>query len=168
MAIELTHEGTLPFENGYLIFDKSRIAGGFFLMDMTNISITDIPEDEPVPRRRLRNHLKSDDFFHVDKYPNTQLRITETKIISAHKIRATANLTIKDVTKPVSFIINRIKKSASLPYRYRTHLTINRFNWNISYQGSYWERISSIIDNNLVDTDINLRIDIVISSYYQE
>jgi polyisoprenoid-binding protein YceI len=47
-------------------------------------------------------HLKSDDFFAAQKYP--QLKLTLKKINwSGNKFTATADLTIRDVTKPVTF-----------------------------------------------------------------
>jgi polyisoprenoid-binding protein YceI len=47
-------------------------------------------------------HLKSDDFFNAAQYP--QLKIVMKKITWAgNKFTATADLTIRDVTKPVTF-----------------------------------------------------------------
>lgn len=47
-------------------------------------------------------HLKSPDFFDVEKYPEITFRSTGVEIISADESRMTGDLTIKDVTKPVT------------------------------------------------------------------
>ena len=57
------HEGTVKLSTGHLLLRDGKIMGGEFIADMNSISITDIPSHEPVPRRRLRNHLKSEDFL---------------------------------------------------------------------------------------------------------
>ena len=48
------------------------------------------------------NHLRSDDFFAVDKYP--EIKFTDGKLnkISDSEYKLTGNLTIRDVTKEVS------------------------------------------------------------------
>ncbi|HBX66477.1 MAG TPA: hypothetical protein DEG32_10085, partial [Balneolaceae bacterium] len=46
---------------------------------------------------------------------------------------------------------------------YEASFQINRFDWNISYQGSYWERITSIIDNNFVDAEMDITVKLTAS-----
>ncbi|RIK16359.1 MAG: polyisoprenoid-binding protein [Acidobacteria bacterium] len=47
-------------------------------------------------------HLKSADFFDVETYPNLTFVSTEVKAVDADTLRVTGDLTIKDVTKPVT------------------------------------------------------------------
>jgi polyisoprenoid-binding protein YceI len=49
------------------------------------------------------NHLKSDDFFNAAKYPKMTFKSTSFKKISGNKYALTGNLTLRDVTKPVTF-----------------------------------------------------------------
>jgi polyisoprenoid-binding protein YceI len=48
-------------------------------------------------------HLKSDDFFNAEKYPQMKFQGTSFKKLSGSKYELTGNLTIRDVTKPVKF-----------------------------------------------------------------
>ncbi|NGM61816.1 YceI family protein [Sphingobacterium sp. SGG-5] len=48
-------------------------------------------------------HLKSGDFFDVETYPNINFRSTSIEKTSDDEYRVTGDLTIKDVTKPVTF-----------------------------------------------------------------
>ncbi len=48
-------------------------------------------------------HLKSADFFNVEDYPNISFRSTSVEKKSSDEYRVTGDLTIKDVTKSVTF-----------------------------------------------------------------
>ena len=47
-------------------------------------------------------HLKSDDFFSVDKFPTIHFAGTSFKRVAGEDYELTGNLTIRDVTKPVT------------------------------------------------------------------
>lgn len=157
------HEGTVNLSEGYLLLDNGQIIGGHIIADMNSIAITDIPEHETVPRRRLRNHLKSDDFFHVDEYPTAEFKITQTETFKSDSLRVLGDLSIRDVTKSISFVASK-KPDQNSTLILSASFTIDRFEYNISYQGSYWSRLTSILDNNLVDADISLSIELITAS----
>lgn len=68
------HIGTINFKSGELVFTNNKLTGGTFIVDMTTIKNTDL-EDKDL-NAKLVNHLKSDDFFNVDKYPEAKLVFT--------------------------------------------------------------------------------------------
>lgn len=88
------YEGTLqgPNESG---FDGSKVA---FSLDVASISTKQTDRD---------NHLKSADFFDVEKFPKISFANGVLKATSGDDYELTGDLTIKDATKPV-------KLSASL------------------------------------------------------
>jgi polyisoprenoid-binding protein YceI len=47
------------------------------------------------------NHLRSDDFFNAEKYPNMVFKGKSMKKVSENKFRLTGDFTIRDVTKQV-------------------------------------------------------------------
>jgi polyisoprenoid-binding protein YceI len=47
-------------------------------------------------------HLRSADFFDVEKYPYITFTLTSVEAIDAESFRVKGDLTIKDVTKPIS------------------------------------------------------------------
>ncbi len=83
------------------------------------------------------NHLKSADFFEVEKYPNMTFK--STKILATGKpdhYLLYGDLTIKDVTKEVIFDvyyggIAKSDKGEKLGLKAKT--TINRFDYNINF-----------------------------------
>lgn len=64
-----------------------------FSADMSTIS-TNSPDRD--------NHLKSADFFEVEKYPHMTFQSTSVKKVDGDEYELVGNLTIRDVTKPVT------------------------------------------------------------------
>ena len=154
------HEGTVNMSSGNLLYIDGRLSGGRLYADMNSIAITDIPEHETLARRNLRNHLKSDDFFHTKEYPTAAFEITGTHPVGADSLHLRGVLTIRDVSKPIALRAWR-QPVPDGSYRYTTHFTIDRFKWNIAYQGSFWEKITSILDNSLVDSGIDIEVEVI-------
>lgn len=48
-------------------------------------------------------HLKSDDFFNAEQYPNMVFKSTSFKKLSDNKYLLSGNLTIRNITRPVRF-----------------------------------------------------------------
>lgn len=46
-------------------------------------------------------HLRSADFFDVEKYPYITFKITSIQAVDAESFKVTGDLTVKDVTKPI-------------------------------------------------------------------
>lgn len=90
-----SHRGTVKLKSGFLTIVNRELLSGEFVIDMTSISNREGIE-------KLENHLKSADFFEVDKYPTSKFKITEVTNEN-QKIKITGDLTIKDITKKVSF-----------------------------------------------------------------
>ena len=142
-----SHQGTVSLDNGYLLLRNNQIAGGKFIADMSTVAVTDIPKSDPIPRNNLREHLKSEDFFHVEKYPTATFEITHVELRNGDSIDIRGNLTIRDITKTVAFTATRKPGLA-----FYAKLKIDRFNWNVSY-----------LDNSLVDAEITLAVELISS-----
>ena len=63
------HTGTINLQSGWLNWQDNKIMSGEFNIDMSSIKDTEGSE-------RLEGHLKSEDFFGVEKYPTSKLVIT--------------------------------------------------------------------------------------------
>lgn len=83
------------------------------------------------------NHLRSADFFEVEKYPNMTFK--NTKILATGKPNEYllyGKLTIKDVTKDVIFDVyygGKVKSDKGEKLGMKAETTINRFDYNIDY-----------------------------------
>jgi polyisoprenoid-binding protein YceI len=95
-----SHYGTIAIKSGLLEFDKDKLTGGEFVVDMSTITADDLSGES---KGKLENHLKSDDFFGSAKFAESKLKFTSVKMIGKNSYRVTGDLTIKSTTKPVTF-----------------------------------------------------------------
>jgi len=142
------HEGEIELKNGYFIKENGQIVDGSFMVDMATISVTDIPEHEPIPRKNLTNHLKSDDFFGVEKFPTSKFDIISIDTLDSDSLKVSGNLTLKNVTKNIEFNAKYQNDIFSTKFKF------DRFLWKVNYEGN-------LVEKNLVDKDIELTIRIV-------
>lgn len=95
-----SHEGTIKVKEGALQFDGDVLVGGSFVMDMTTIGSTDLQGDY---KGKLDGHLKSDDFFGVEKFPTASLIFTNVKSTGKNSYEVTGDITIKGTTESIAF-----------------------------------------------------------------
>jgi len=83
-------------------------------------------------------HLKSPDFFNVEKYPQMSFRSTKVEKIGDNTGRIDGELTLLGVTKPVTLDV-RFNKAAEFPTNkkfksgFSATTTIKRSEWGLSY-----------------------------------
>jgi len=82
-------------------------------------------------------HLKSDDFFNTEKYPNMLFKSTSMQKLSGNKYALTGNLTIRNVTKPVKFDVTYggTAKDAygNTKAGFKATTVINRFDYGLKW-----------------------------------
>lgn len=81
-------------------------------------------------------HLKKDDFFNAEKFPNMTFRSTSFKRNSDTEYVVTGDLTIRDVTKEITFIATyggQIKTGKKMISAFRGAFTINRFDYKLKW-----------------------------------
>jgi polyisoprenoid-binding protein YceI len=81
-------------------------------------------------------HLKSDDFFNAEKYPNMSFTSTSFRKVKGNKYVLEGNLTIRDVTKKVKFDVtylgtNKTAKGAIAGFKAST--TIDRIAFGLKW-----------------------------------
>lgn len=144
-----SHNGTIELESGYFMMEDDKIVGGEFVMDMSTITVTDLSGDS---KGKLEGHLKSEDFFGVEKHPTAKLLITSAAAKGNGKYGIVGDLTIKNETHPITFDLEMNGDSAM------TSLTIDRSKYNVRYgSGSFFDNLGdkTIYDN--FELDVNLK-----------
>lgn len=144
------HEGIISVKSGYFETKDGEFYGGKIVFDMNSISVTDIPKREPIPRRRLNNHLKSDDFFGVEKYPEAEFLIVKVLEKEKQNITVEGELSIRGVKDRITVLLE-ISRDNSAIRSISSKLEFDRFNWNIGYKGSW-------ADRTLVDKEIEITL----------
>ena len=129
------HNGTINIKEGVLQIKDGILLGGSFVIDMTSIKDLDMTGEYAA---KLEGHLKSDDFFAADAYPTSKLIITQANAKGDGQFEIKGNLTIRDVTKEVTFMTQLTPDGKK--YKATTNITIDRSNYNVKYgSGSFFE-----------------------------
>jgi polyisoprenoid-binding protein YceI len=82
------------------------------------------------------NHLKSDDFFNAEKFPEIKFISTSFEKTGDNRYKIAGDLTIRDVTKKVVFnaVLNGVMKTdRGLLSAWKATLIINRFDYNLKW-----------------------------------
>ncbi len=128
-----THNGTIELLEGQLFLDEGNVVGGKFVIDMNSIVVLDLTD--PDMNGKLLGHLKSADFFETETYPIATFEITSVEVLqgnpaATHNI--TGNLSMKDVTKSVTFPATVNVSDNGVTATSATFL-IDRTQWNVQY-----------------------------------
>lgn len=149
------HNGTIDLKEGWLASDGKSVSGGEFIVDMNSIRNVDIKDDGS--RARLEGHLKSADFFGVDKYPFAKLVLAGGSQISGGKATLRGSLTVKEATHPVEFTVEETKAGDVLTYA--ATITFDRSLYDVRFgSGKFF---SNLGDNTIRD-EIRLEVTLVV------
>lgn len=142
------HSGTIQLKSGHFLMEDGKLIGGEFTIDMNTIAVTDLSGEY---QTKLEGHLKSDDFFGVETFPTSKLVITSVeKTGDVYKI--TADLTIKEITKPISFDMKMEGNSASASFQ------IDRAKYNVRYgSGSFFDNLGDNMIYDNFDVEVLLK-----------
>jgi len=122
------HEGAVSLKDGSLTFKSKKLIAGAFTVDMNSITVTDLKAGEG--KEKLEGHLKAADFFGTDKFATAALKFNRVVAKTDNTYTVTADLTIKGITKPVTFDI-AVKGSTAT-----AALKIDRTKYGIEYKSS--------------------------------
>lgn len=138
-----SHAGNIKIKSGELQFDAGKLVGGTFEIDMTSMACTDLTGKQA---DNLVGHLKSDDFFGVEKFNTSKLVIKYAQMISGNNYSINGDLTIKGVTQPITFTAAVDTKSAT------ADIKVDRTKYDIKYgSGSFFDNLGDkAIDNEFV------------------
>lgn len=147
------HFGKVPLTDASLDYVEGKITGGSFEIDMTSLTVEDI--DDAGSNKKLTDHLKSDDFFSVEKHGKSKFRITEAKSSNGTDYEITGDLTIKDITNPVTFPAkvetngNKVTAIAKIVF--------DRTKYDIKFRsGNYFENLADRLIYDDVELDVKL------------
>ena len=103
-------------------------------------------------KQYLEKHLRSDDFFSVEKHPSASLIIISSKTLEDEKHKISGDLTIKGITHPVVFEL--IMKE----YGANANLVFDRSKYNVKHRSSTF---FSDLGDKLIYDDIELEVNLI-------
>lgn len=142
--------GTIMLKEGKGKFENATISTGEFVIDMA--SIKDVNGNE-----KLETHLKSDDFFNVEKFPEAKFELLSFEPAkTAGQFTAKGKLTIRDVTKDFSFPITLTIEGQNM-IRATGKVTFNRADYNVKYgSSSFFKGLGDKVISDKVELTLNL------------
>ena len=146
-----SHSGTISISAGTLTIGEGAIVGGEFSIDMTTITNTDLSGGM---KGKLEGHLKSEDFFAVEKFPAATLVITGSDSHGGH-MHVMGELTIKGATHPVKFDANVSEKDGMLTAS--AEITFDRTKYDVRYGSkSFFDDLGNKAINDEVMLSVKL------------
>ena len=99
----------------------------------------------------MDGHLKADDFFGVEKYPTAKLKITNLSGKGNGLYKVTADLTIKEVTAPVTFDLTVKGNAATAAFN------VDRTKYDIKYKSkNFFENLGDNVISDEFELSVNL------------
>lgn len=123
-----SHYGSISLKEGALMFDGDKLTGGEFVVDMTSISVDDLEAGKG--KEKLEGHLNTDDFFGTANHATSSLKFTSVNAKGKNAYEVTGNLTIKGITKAITFDVSVYGSKATATMK------IDRTNYDIHYGSS--------------------------------
>lgn len=143
------HTGTIQLQSGEITLKKGVIKSGTFTIDMTTINNTDM---EGEYKGKLEGHLKSPDFFDVAQYNTATLVIKSVKVEGDKQV-VTADVTIKGITKEVTFdaYVNGKEITAAI--------NIDRSQFNVRYGStSFFDSLGDKAIDDIFTMNVTLKL----------
>ena len=135
-----SHTGTLKISEGNLLFDNNVLIGGDFVIDMQTLAVTDLEGDY---KQQLEGHLKSDDFFGVDKFSKANLTFSKVNPTGKNSYEVEGFLEIKGKKESITFDFSVYGSKATAAFK------IDRTKFDIRYGStSFFEGLK---DNAIYD-----------------
>jgi len=143
------HEGNIQLKSGNLELQDDKIVAGIFVVDMTTISNTDLENENY--NQKLVGHLKSDEFFGVEKYPLANFEVTQSSTFSNGKATFSGDITIKGKTESISFEVIKAGKE------YSAKISIDRSKFDVRYgSDSFFDNLGDKAIDDIFTLDIKL------------
>jgi polyisoprenoid-binding protein YceI len=153
------HYGVLSIAGGMISIDNGLISGGAVTLDMNSIVNLDLQDEEY--RRMLIRHLKSDDFFHVERYPTAVFRLDESQQIpdaapGSPCQTVTGSLELAGRSNRLSFLAE-IAAQEDGRVKVQAAFDIDRTRWGILYgSGRFFEKLGMHLVSDTISIELFL------------
>jgi len=98
--------GQVSLKSADVSAKDGKLATAKIIMDIASLTVTNFPDDKE-KEEKLTGHLKTADFFNVEKFPTSTFEVTKVEDGTGDfNSKVTGNLTIMGVTKSITFSAN--------------------------------------------------------------
>lgn len=138
--------GTIKIKSGLATFENGKVQSGEIVFDMTSIS-GETTSNTKAPVTKLTDHLKSEDFFNVEKYPTATYKvISSEKTNDGHTLMGELTLTGKTAPLNVDIVTATENGNAIIA----GVANIDRSKWDIKYgSDSFFDDLGDNVINDM-------------------
>ena len=150
------HYGSLKFKEGNIILTgtgkiSDKIISGNFIVDMTSLNVEDLTGRG---KSSLEGHLKSDDFFSVNKFNFAYLKILKSNDPVNGVQTINGDLTIKGISHPVTFTMELNGKKA------KSNLIFDRTKYDVKFRsGNFFQNLGDKLIYDDIKLEVNLEFE---------
>lgn len=149
-----SHNGAVGVKSGSVTMGPKTLTGGEIVIDMTSLSVADIPESDP-NNAKLDGHLESADFFDVAKHPTATLKVLSAKDKGAGKHEVKGKITIKGVTQDITFPVE--VKQADGETTATGKISVDRTKFGVKYaSGNFFKLAADKVIEDKFDLDFTV------------
>ncbi len=146
------HTGYLSLGNGTVFVTGNQVVGADINLKMSSIEVTDLTG---AWKDKLVDHLKSEDFFSIEKYPNATFKISSVTN-SGSQQKVVGDLTIKGITHEISFPAKVILREGMVTASGTA--IIDRTKWDIKYgSGQFF----SDLGDSMISDEFEIKFELV-------
>jgi polyisoprenoid-binding protein YceI len=144
-----SHNGLIKIKSGYFEVKKDFITSGSVEIDMNSISNLDLKD--ATYNKQLISHLKSEDFFGVDKYPTATFKVNKPIKFANGKATLSGVITIKGKSENITFDIAQSGEG------YSTQLKVDRSKFDVRYGSkSFFDNLGDKVIDDIFILDIQI------------
>jgi rhodanese-related sulfurtransferase len=151
------HHGRITISGGEVILAGGLPVSGSFMIDMTTLINLDL-QDEGW-RGMLHRHLKSEDFFDVERYPAATFELRGVAVIAGAtpgtpNVELAGLLTVKGATRSICFPA-MVAAQEDGTVKAHAALDLDRTLWDVRYgSGKFYERLGMHLVNDLISIEM--------------
>ena len=153
------HWGTLGVKGGHLEFSNGHLVGGEITIDMDDMQCTDLAGGDL--HDVLIDHLKSDDFFDVGRFPTATFHIRGASEIdgaasSEPNVEIDGELTLRGATHPLAVRAVTGITAGGQPAA-QTAFAFDRTQWGVIYgSGKFFRRLAGHLVGDMVEMQLRV------------
>lgn len=152
--------GTVQLKNGSVEVKDGAFTSGSFVIDMTTIAAKSTGRN--AGEDMLSKHLKSEDFFNVEKFPEST--ITVKSVVkkdtdpASFDYTVTADLAVKGIKNEVQFPATIYKTGEKV--KATASISLDRSKWDIRYgSDTFFDNLGDKVIDNIFTIDMSLVFD---------
>ncbi len=149
--------GKVMLKSAEVSVTDGKVTNASVLIEMNSLTVENF--EDAASNTKLTGHLKNADFFDVEKFSTSKFELTQIEPGTGDfNSKVTGNLTIKSVTKSITFNANITVSDSQISVK-SEDFSVDRTNWGLSYNVEGTEGVPA---DYLIANEVGFTIDVVV------